>query len=40
MVCAFFVVSPQIVGWSFVGAVVLNIFLAINHRSDRYIVVR
>ncbi|MFN7102802.1 MAG: YitT family protein [Pseudorhizobium sp.] len=40
MLCAFFVVSPEIVFWSFLGAVVLNIFLAINHRSDRYIVVR
>ncbi|MGG2475162.1 YitT family protein, partial [Rhizobium sp. BR5] len=26
--------------YSIVGAFVLNIFLAINHRSDRYIVVR
>lgn len=40
MICAFLVVSPDIVGWSVLGAVVLNIFLAINHRSDRYIVVR
>jgi uncharacterized membrane-anchored protein YitT (DUF2179 family) len=40
MVCAFAVVSPVIVGWSILGAVVLNVFLAINHRSDRYIVVR
>ncbi len=40
MVCAFAVVSPSTVAWSIVGAVVLNVFLAINHRSDRYIVVR
>ncbi len=40
MLCAFAVVSPMTVAWSVVGAVVLNLFLAINHRSDRYIVVR
>lgn len=27
----------QIVAWSFLGAVVFNLFLAINHRRDRYI---
>lgn len=40
MVCAFAVVSPMTVVWSVLGAVMLNLFLAINHRSDRYIVVR
>ena len=40
MICAFAVVSPATVAWSILGAVVLNVFLAINHRSDRYIVVR
>lgn len=40
MVCAFAVVSPETIGWSALGAVILNVFLAINHRSDRYIVVR
>ena len=40
MLCAFAVVSPMTVAWSVVGAVVLNLFLAINHRSDRDIVVR
>jgi uncharacterized membrane-anchored protein YitT (DUF2179 family) len=40
MVCAFAVVSPETVGWSALSAVILNVFLAINHRSDRYIVVR
>ena len=40
MISAFAVVSPTTVLWSVVGAVVLNLFLAINHRSDRYIVVR
>lgn len=40
MLCAFAVVSPDIVLYSLLGAVVLNLFLAINHRSDRYIVVR
>ena len=38
MACAFAVVSPETVGWSVLGAVVLNLFLAINHRTDRYIV--
>lgn len=40
MICAFAVVSPATVAWSILGAVVLNVFLTINHRSDRYIVVR
>ncbi len=40
MVAAFFVVSPMTVIWSLVSALVLNLLLTINHRSDRYIVVR
>ena len=27
----------HILGWSFLGAAVFNVFLAINHRRDRYI---
>ncbi|MEL7216467.1 MAG: YitT family protein [Pseudomonadota bacterium] len=34
---AFAAVSPQQVLLSFAGAVVLNLFLAVNHRADRYI---
>lgn len=30
--------DPITVGWSFLGAVVLNLVIAINHRRDRYIV--
>lgn len=40
MATAFAVVSPQVVAYSVLGAVVLNLFLAINHRSDRYIALR
>ncbi|MHA7969655.1 YitT family protein [Rhizobium sp. CAU 1783] len=40
MALAFAVVSPMIVLYSVVGAVVLNLFLTINHRSDRYIALR
>lgn len=40
MLCAFFVLEPVTVFYSLIGAVVLNMFLAINHRSDRYIAVR
>lgn len=40
MVAAFFVVSPMTVLWSLLSAVVLNLLLTINHRSDRYIAVR
>ncbi len=29
--------APDIVGWSLLGAAVLNIIMAINHRRDRYI---
>jgi uncharacterized membrane-anchored protein YitT (DUF2179 family) len=40
MTAAFFVVSPETVMWSLLSAVVLNLLLTINHRSDRYIAVR
>ena len=40
MATAFAVVSPMVVAYSVLGAVVLNLFLAINHRSDRYIALR
>lgn len=40
MAAAFLLLEPSVVFWSIIGAVVLNLFLAINHRSDRYIVVR
>ncbi|QTK79719.1 hypothetical protein AT6N2_C2056 [Agrobacterium tumefaciens] len=40
MLCAFLVIDFATVVYSIVGALVLNMFLAINHRSDRYIVVR
>lgn len=31
------VIAPDKLAWSFLGAVVFNLFLAINHRRDRYI---
>ncbi|OWO96753.1 membrane protein [Rhizobium esperanzae] len=34
---AFFVTTPPIVFYSVLGAIVLNLFVAINHRADRYI---
>lgn len=34
---AFTLRDPVTVGWSFLGAVVLNLVIAINHRKDRYI---
>ncbi|MDQ0456906.1 YitT family protein [Rhizobium paknamense] len=40
MALAFTVVSPTVVLYSFIGAVVLNLFVLINHRSDRYIALR
>ncbi len=36
---AFAVVDVQRIGWSVVGAVVLNLTLAINHRPGRYVAV-
>lgn len=35
---ALFLLDPVAVGWSFLGAVVANLTIAINHRRDRYIV--
>jgi uncharacterized membrane-anchored protein YitT (DUF2179 family) len=32
-----FILDWHILGWSFLGAAVFNLFLAINHRRDRYI---
>lgn len=29
--------DPVTVGWSFLGAVILNLTIAVNHRKDRYI---
>ncbi|MGF0537484.1 YitT family protein [Agrobacterium sp. ES01] len=37
LIGSFFVASPFIIFCSVIGAVVLNITLAINHRKDRYI---
>ncbi|WOS63266.1 YitT family protein [Sinorhizobium fredii] len=34
---AFAVTTPRVVLWSVLGALVLNLFVAINHRADRYI---
>lgn len=35
---ALFLLNPVAVGWSFLGALVANLTIAINHRRDRYIV--
>ncbi|MGR6466862.1 YitT family protein [Rhizobium sp. PAMB 3182] len=40
LVLSFLVLTPFIVFCSVVSAVVLNFFVAINHRSDRYVVLR
>ena len=37
LTAAFFVTMPSVVVYSVLGAVVLNLFLTINHRADRYI---
>jgi uncharacterized membrane-anchored protein YitT (DUF2179 family) len=37
LAAAFFVTTPPVVIYSVLGAVVLNLFLTINHRADRYI---
>jgi len=34
---AAFMLPPMIVAWSLLGAVILNLIIAINHRRDRYI---
>ena len=40
LVAAFFVVDPFIVACSVLSAVVINLFVTVNHRKDRYIVLR
>jgi uncharacterized membrane-anchored protein YitT (DUF2179 family) len=30
-------IDPVLLFYSFVGAVVFNLFLAVNHRRDRYV---
>ncbi|MDO9416293.1 YitT family protein [Pararhizobium sp.] len=37
LAAAFFVTTPSVVFYSVLGAAVLNLFVAINHRADRYI---
>jgi len=34
---AFLVLDPVMVGLSLLGAVVVNLIIAVNHRRDRYI---
>ena len=36
--CALMLRDWQLVAWSFLGALVLNLVIAINHRRDRYVV--
>lgn len=36
--CALMLRDWRTVAWSFLGALVLNLVIAINHRRDRYIV--
>ena len=35
---ALFMLDPWAVAWSFLGALVANLTIAINHRRDRYVV--
>ncbi|AGS20410.1 YitT family protein [Rhizobium etli] len=37
LAAAFVVTTPPVVFYSVLGAIVLNLFVAINHRADRYI---
>ncbi|MBB2719063.1 UNVERIFIED_ORG: uncharacterized membrane-anchored protein YitT (DUF2179 family) [Rhizobium etli] len=37
LAAAFFVTTPPVVFYSVLGALVLNLFVAVNHRADRYI---
>ncbi|EJT02835.1 YitT family protein [Rhizobium sp. CCGE 510] len=39
LAAAFLVTTPPVVFYSVLGAVVLNLFVAINHRADRYIAI-
>lgn len=34
---AFFVLAPSLVIWSLLGAVIVNLIIAVNHRKDRYV---
>ena len=38
VLAALFVVDPQRIGYSLIGAVALNLTLAVNHKPGRYIV--
>ncbi len=38
LVASFFFVSPQVIGLSIVGAILLNVVLAMNHKPTRYTV--
>lgn len=37
LVCSFFIATPEIIVASVLGAIVMNMLLAVNHRRDRYI---
>ena len=37
LACSFFVATPFVIICSILGALVMNLTLAINHRNDRYI---
>ena len=37
VLASLFVVSPQVIALSVVGALALNVVLAVNHRPDRYL---
>ncbi|KJZ20040.1 YitT family protein [Loktanella sp. S4079] len=34
---AFFILPPHLVIWSLLGAVIINLSIAVNHRPDRYV---
>jgi uncharacterized membrane-anchored protein YitT (DUF2179 family) len=34
---AFAVLPPEVVLWSLLGAVILNLIITVNHRRDRYV---
>lgn len=36
-ICAAFILPIQIVAWSLLGVIIVNIVIAVNHRRDRYI---
>ena len=37
LVCSFFIATPFVILCSVIGALIMNLTLAINHRNDRYI---